>query len=67
MEYDYLEEEGLVSLCFMDNGIVYNPLEIKEPDITLNAEEREIGGLGFYLVKKTMDLVRYEYKEGKIC
>ena len=44
-----------VFLTFTDNGIPYNPLETEDPDITLSSEERKIGGLGIYLVKK------YEY------
>jgi len=43
----------------------YNPLENKEPDITLDIEEREIGGLGIFLVKKTMDALSYEYVDGQ--
>ncbi len=53
-----------VQLVFMDNGRPYNPLETKDPDITLSAEEREIGGLGIFMVKKTMDQVTYEYMDG---
>ncbi len=48
-------------MVFEDNGIPYNPLEIKEPDVTLSAEERIGGGLGFYIVKKTMTELKYEY------
>lgn len=50
-----------VFLTFTDNGIPYNPLETEEPDITLSSEERKIGGLGIYLVKKNMDEMKYEY------
>lgn len=55
---------GIV-LTFIDQGIPYNPLENKEPDITLDIEEREIGGLGIFLVKKTMDALSYEYVDGQ--
>ena len=48
-----------------DTGIKYDPLANEEPDITLSAEEREIGGLGVFITKKTMDEVLYEYKDGK--
>lgn len=51
-------------LIFTDNGKPYNPMERSDPDTTLTAEEREIGGLGIYMVKKTMDQVSYEYREG---
>ena len=47
------------------NGVPYDPLKTKEPDITLSAEERMIGGLGIYMVKKTMDDIAYEYREGQ--
>lgn len=54
-----------VEITFIDNGIRYNPLAKPDPDITLSVEEREIGGLGIYMVKKTMDDVSYEYKNGQ--
>lgn len=50
-----------VDITFIDKGVPYNPLEQEEPDITLSAEERPIGGLGIYLVKQMMDTVSYEY------
>lgn len=49
---------------FRDRGIPYNPLEKEDPDITLSAEEREIGGLGIYMVKQSMDKVEYRYEDG---
>lgn len=58
-------KEDMISVVFIDNGIPYNPWERKDPDITLSAEEREIGGLGVYMVKKSMDHVDYSYEEGK--
>ncbi len=54
-----------VRITFIDNGTPYDPLAMKEPDVTLSAEERDIGGLGIYMVKKSMDNVTYEYKDGK--
>lgn len=53
-----------VCISFRDRGIPYNPLERPEPDLTLSAEQREIGGLGIYMVRKSMDRVSYEYKDG---
>lgn len=50
---------------FEDNGIAYNPLEKIDPDITKNAEEREIGGLGIFMVKKIMDSVEYTHCDNK--
>lgn len=52
-------------ITFIDNGVPYDPLKKKDPDITLSAEERELGGLGIYMVKKTMDDITYEYKNGQ--
>lgn len=54
-----------VIITFIDNGIPYDPLKKEDPNITLSAEEREIGGLGIYLVKKSMDDISYEYKDGQ--
>ncbi len=54
-----------VIITFFDHGVPYNPLEKADPDVTLSAEERSIGGLGIFLVKKTMDDIIYEYKDGK--
>ena len=54
-----------VWLTFTDEGVPYNPLAKEDPDITLSAEERKLGGLGIYMVKKMMDEFRYEYKDGK--
>ncbi len=50
-----------VCMTFIDSGIPYNPLAKEDPDITLSAEERKIGGLGIYMVKKNMDEMEYEY------
>ena len=54
-----------VIITFIDNGVPYDPLAKEDPDITLSAEERGIGGLGIFMVKKTMDDVSYEYKDGQ--
>ncbi len=53
-----------VQIKFMDEGVPYNPLTKSDPDVTLSAEEREIGGLGIYMVKNTMDDMRYKYENG---
>ena len=58
------EDSGIVVIRFIDSGIPFNPLERKDPDVTLSAEERNIGGLGIYMVKKSMDDVSYEYQDG---
>ena len=54
-----------VVITFIDNGKPYDPLAKIDPDVTLSADERDIGGLGIFLVKKTMDNVSYEYKNGQ--
>lgn len=54
-----------VIITFIDNGVQYDPLAKEDPDIMLSAEEREIGGLGIYMVKKSMDEIAYEYKGGQ--
>ena len=58
-------ENGEVALKFEDGGVPYNPLEKDDPDVTLSVEDREIGGLGIFMVKKSMDDMYYEYKDGK--
>jgi anti-sigma regulatory factor (Ser/Thr protein kinase) len=50
-------------MTFIDQGKPFNLLEHPDPDITLSGEERNIGGLGIYMVKKRMDEVLYEYKD----
>lgn len=59
------EGGGNVKLTVKDKGIPFNPLEREEPDITLSAEDRPIGGLGIFMVKKSMDKVEYEYLSGE--
>ncbi|MBR2520991.1 MAG: anti-sigma factor antagonist [Oscillospiraceae bacterium] len=54
-----------VTITFVDNGTPYDPLAAEDPDVTLPAGEREIGGLGVFMVKKTMDDVSYEYRAGQ--
>ena len=59
------KEAKSISIRFEDQGTPYDPLQNEDPDITLSADERPIGGLGIYMVKKSMDDVSYEYKDGK--
>jgi len=58
------EDPLSVMITFIDNGVPYDPLAKADPDTTLSAEERDIGGLGIYIVKKSMDEIVYEYKNG---
>ena len=53
-----------VTIQFLDNGKPFNPLAKKDADTTLSAEERDIGGLGILMVKKSMDAVDYSYEDG---
>ena len=59
---DDLKNPDGVRLTFIDQGVPYNPLAKADPDVTLPAEQRPIGGLGIYLVKKNMDKVEYKYE-----
>ena len=62
---EVVENPLAVTITFIDNGIPYDPLAKEDLDLTLSAEERQIGGLGIYLVKKSMDEITYEYKDGQ--
>ncbi len=76
-KYAYKEEGEVVICCdldedplrltvqFIDCGIPYNPLKNKDPDISRDAEKKEIGGLGILLIKKNVDDLWYEYRDGK--
>ena len=59
------EDPLAVIITFIDGGIPYDPLKADDPDITLSAEDRPLGGLGIYMVKKSMDAITYEYRDGK--
>lgn len=76
--YAYGEGHGKVVLCgrklsnpprvelvFNDEGIPFNPLLNEEPDFDIDPEEREIGGLGIFMVKQAVDDIKYEYRDGK--
>ena len=60
-----LDEDSLVlTIELRDAGIPFNPLEKEDPDVTLSADERKIGGLGIFLCKKMMDSIEYRYENG---
>ena len=76
--YDYHPEAGEASVrCeaggdpfqivvgFADRGRPFNPLDREDPDVTLDAEARQLGGLGILMAKKLMDEIQYEYRDGK--
>ena len=54
-----------VIITFLDHGVPFDPLKSKAPDTSLPAKERQLGGLGLHMVKKTMDAVNYEYIDGQ--
>lgn len=59
---DVPEGKKCFSVIFRDSGEPYNPLEERDPDITLDIDGRTPGGLGIFLVKKLMDSVKYTYE-----
>lgn len=65
VKVEVTENPLAVIITFIDNGVPYNPLKQADPDITQSADERQIGGLGIYMVKKSMDEITYEYKDGQ--
>ena len=59
------EETRNITFQMSDKGVAFDPLKKPDPDITLSAEDREVGGLGIFITKKTMDLVTYAYENGE--
>ena len=59
------EESRAITFRVTDKGVPFDPLKKPDPDITLSAEEREIGGLGIFITKKTMDSLSYSYENGE--
>ena len=62
---EVIDEPLSVVITFIDGGVPYDPLAAADPDITLSAEERAIGGLGIFMVRKSMDEITYRYEGGK--
>ena len=63
IEFD--EESRNVTFRITDKGVPFDPLKKPDPDITLSADEREIGGLGIFITKKTMDSLEYSYSNNE--
>ena len=63
IKFEVQKNPMAVVITFMDNGIPYDPLKREDPNVTLSVEERQIGGLGIFMVKKSMDSIEYEYKD----
>ena len=65
VRFDFDPAARVAAITFEDSGTPYDPLAKEDPDISLGAQERSAGGLGIFLVKKTMDGMRYRYENGK--
>ena len=61
---EVVEEPLSVIITFIDEGVPYDPLSAAAPDTTLSAEERSLGGLGIFMVRKSMDEITYRYENG---
>ena len=57
-------EDGVATFTLIDSGRPFDPLAKEDPDTMLSGEDREIGGLGIFMVKNTMDEMEYEYRDG---
>ena len=64
VRFELDEATRTAKITLIDSGVPFNPLAAAEPDTTSAAEDRPIGGLGIFLVRKTMDDVQYEYRDG---
>ena len=62
---DVEEDPKTVVITFVDCGVPYDPLAKEDPDVTLSINDREIGGLGIFMVKKSMDDMNYAYENGQ--
>ena len=65
VQFGFEEASRTASVTFIDGGVAFDPLAKEDPDVTLPAEQRKIGGLGIFLVKKTMDEVTYKREDNK--
>lgn len=64
-QIDLMKETDTLRITFRDNGTPYNPLDAEEPDVTASAEDRPIGGLGIFMVRKMVDAINYGYSDGQ--
>ncbi len=63
--FELTQDPAVVTVTFIDRGVPYDPLEKEDPDVTLSAEERGIGGLGIFMAKKAVDDMQYVYRDGQ--
>ena len=59
------DDPPVATIAFSDSGVPFDPLKKADPNVTLPAEEREIGGLGIFMTRKIMDDVTYTYRDGQ--
>ena len=64
VRFDFDPDSRTVAITFIDSGTAYDPNAKPDPDVTLKVEERDVGGLGIFLVKKTMDDMKYVRRDG---
>lgn len=64
VQMEVTQNPKVCRVVFKDRGIPYNPLEKEDPDLDVLIEERQVGGLGIYMVKQYMDRMEYQYKGG---
>ena len=65
VRFDHDESTRTVSIAFVDSGVPFDPLQKPDPDVARAVDEREVGGLGIFLVRKTMDSVDYRREGGQ--
>jgi len=65
VRFEIREDPRQILITFIDRGMPFNPLNASDPDTTLPARQRRIGGLGIFMVKSTMDGMSYEYRDGQ--
>ena len=65
VRFEFDDATRKATITFIDSGMAFDPLAKPDPNVTLSAQERSIGGLGIFLVKKTMDDISYRREDGR--
>ena len=65
IQYGLFENPLRIVMNFIDEGVEFNPLNKEKPDLTLDADQREIGGLGLTIVRKNVDKLDYKYENNQ--